>query len=144
MNVKQPDRISISKKAKQVVDGIENTGLLNLHNKFTSRAELFSFALALGVEIETETNIASNVSLVLDSSIDPRTKAIIYALFICSIDNKETLDEVITKGDVYIKAQNYANTGFEILEDYASKKSENVMWELISQLDDQYEKCSID
>ena len=143
MNTKQPDRLNISKKAKQVVDNIDNTALLNLNNDFTSRSELFLFALALGAEIDTETELANNVGFVLDSSIDTRTKAVIYAVYLCSVDDKETLDALVTKKEVYIKAQSYANTGFEILEDYSSKKTETVVWELIDQLDEQYDKLEI-
>ena len=63
-----------------------------------------------------------------------------YALFIGQLDT-EDLDEITKKDAVYSLAQEYANTGFEILEDYMrNEKASALIWKLLEELDAQYDK----
>jgi len=77
--------------------------------------------------------------LVLEKSIDSHTKALMYALFINNLKNLD-IDEISKKDAVYHMAQEFANTGFEVIEDYMSKKKDkDLLWYLLDELDAQYQ-----
>lgn len=137
---KNPDRLNITKKSKRVVDKIDENKYLSLEVPTTTRSELFILAMALGIDtVPTKLENIYPGGLVLDSSIDIRAKALMYAYFIGTLPNVDMLDNVTNKEYVYNTAQGYANTGFEILDDYINnKKDSELIWELLEELDNQY------
>lgn len=148
---KNPDRLNYSTKAKQLLDKVEESNYLGLANKGgagVSRSEIFLFAMALGAESKSPTEVKNIYAggLVLDKSIDSKTQAVIYAQFISQLSNPENeLDEIAKKGEVYRLAEQYANTGFEYIEEYIdTKKPETLAWDLFLELDQQYEALDID
>ncbi len=136
---KHPDRINISKRAREIVDKIDKAKYFGLQDSAVSRSELFSFAMAVGVDtVPTKLENIYSGGLVLEKSIDSRTKALMYALFINRLGDGD-LDEMTKKDQVYSLAQEYANTGFEIMEDYMGRKKDSeLIWELLEDLDLQY------
>ncbi len=148
---KNPDRLNYSTKAKQTLDKVEELNYMGLANKGgagVSRSEIFLFAMALGVESKSPTEVKNPYAggLVLDKSIDSKTQAAIYAQFISQLSEPENeLDEITKKGEVYKLAERYANTGFECIEEYIdTKKPETLVWDLFLELDAQYETLKID
>lgn len=144
MEAKQnyPDRINISKKARETVDQIDDTKYFDLQDSAISRSDLFSFAMAIGVDTAIPTKLENTYpgGLILDKSIDSCTKALMYALFIRALDDGD-LDKITEKDAVYSFAQEYANTGFEVLADYMTKeKDSELVWNLLEELDSQYDK----
>lgn len=147
---KKPDRLDYSTKAKQLLDKIEESNYMGLANKGgagVSRSEIFLFAMALGVESKSPTEVKNTYpgGLVLDKSIDAKTNAAMYAQFISQLSEPENeLDEITKKGEVYKLAEQYANTGFECIEEYVnSKKPEILVWDLFLELDEQYKTLDI-
>lgn len=136
---KHPDRINISKRAREIVDKIDKAKYFGLQDSVVSRSELFSFAMAIGADtVPTKLENIYSGGLVLEKSIDSRTKALMYALFINKLGDGD-LDEMTKKDPVYSLAQEYANTGFEIMEDYMERKKDSeLIWELLEDLDLQY------
>lgn len=138
---KHPDRINISKKARESVVKIDEMQYLGLQDSAASRSELFSFAMAIGYDTTLPSKL-ENVypgGLILEKSIDSCTRALMYALFIDKLGERD-LDEITRKDAVYSLAQEYANTGFEVLEDYMGKKRDSdLVWELLEELDAQYD-----
>mgnify|MGYP006865373390 FL=1 len=136
---KHPDRINISKRAREIVDKIDKAKYFGLQDSVVSRSELFSFAMAIGADtVPTKLENIYSGGLVLEKSIDSRTKALMYALFINKLGDGD-LDEMTKKDQVYSLAQEYANTGFEIMEDYMERKKDSeLIWELLEDLDLQY------
>lgn len=133
-----PDRISTSKKARTIMKAIDDREYFGLQDNAITRSELFLFAMALGSET-SPTTLDNLDGLVLDKSIDPKTVASIYALFIDKSKAADNLDAITHKDEVYMLAQEYANTGFENIEDYLQKKNDvDLMWELLDELDKQY------
>lgn len=134
-----PDRINISKKARESVDKIDESKYFCLQDSAISRSELFSFAMAIGVDtVPTKLESIYPGGLVLDKSIDSCTKALMYALFIDKLGGGD-LDEITRKDAVYSVAQEYANTGFEVLADYMNRtKDSDLLWTLLAELDAQY------
>lgn len=139
IKAKHPDRINISKRAREIVDKIDKAKYFGLQDSVVSRSELFSFAMAIGADtVPTKLENIYSGGLVLEKSIDSRTKALMYALFINKLGDGD-LDEMTKKDQVYSLAQEYANTGFEIMEDYMERKKDSeLIWELLEDLDLQY------
>ncbi|KUO76551.1 MAG: hypothetical protein APF77_05325 [Clostridia bacterium BRH_c25] len=137
---KNPDRINITKKARELVSKIDETKYFGLQDNIISRSELFLFAMAIGADtIPTKLENTYPGGLILEKSIENRTKALMYALFIKNLEGKD-LDEIAKKDAVYTMAQEYANTGFEIIEDYMGKKKDiDLIWDLLEELDSQYQ-----
>lgn len=137
---KNPDRIFISKKAKDIVKKIDSEKFINLDTSNNTRAKLFDFAMAIGIEtLPIKMESVGKEGFLLESSIDGRKKALMYSYIISNSKDKETLDEVTDKAHVYGVAQDLANTGFEIIEDYISNsKEELLLWKMIKELDEQY------
>ena len=139
-DIKKPDRLNISKNAKEIIDNIDSINYFLLGDKTTSRSELFLFAMALGIDtIPTQLENTHPGGLILEKSIDSTTLSSMYASFIRSLQD-EQLDEITNKGKVFKMAQEYANTGFENIDDYIKNKKnqKDLAWELLKEMDNQY------
>lgn len=140
---KMPDRLNYSTKANQLIEKIDEVNYMGLGTKSITRSDLFLFAMSLGVESKSPTEVKNPYTggLVLDKSINGKTKASIYAQFITLLKDPENeLDAIARKSEVYKTAEQYANSGFEYLADYLEKKKpEDLVWDLILELDKQYE-----
>ena len=140
---KSPDRINTTKRARELMTRIDESKYFCLHDSIVSRSELFTFAMAIGAEtVPTKLENIYPGGLVLEGSIKTNTKALMYALFIGNLGNSD-IDEITKKDSVYSMAQEYANTGFEIIEDYMNKKKDiDLFWNLLEELDLQYQKIN--
>lgn len=148
-NSRMPDRLNYSTKANKTIDRIDEDNYMGLGKSGSiTRSELFLFAMSLGVESGVKTPLINPYTggLVLDKSIDPKTRACMYAQFIYTLaDPDKKLDEITDKGGVYKFAEQYANTGFEILADYLDyKKPFDLALEMFQELDEAYEKIKLD
>ncbi|WP_419077445.1 hypothetical protein [Phascolarctobacterium faecium] len=139
---KIPDRINTTKKVRELIQRIDDDKYFELQDNSITRSELFLFAMAIGSETSpTELKNINSGGLVLEKSIDDKTKALMYALFIDKKINDDNLDLITNKSEVYKLAQEYANTGFENIESYMeNNKDIELVWELIKELDDKYDK----
>jgi len=146
-NSKMPDRLEYSVNANRLIEKLDDNNYLGLGTKSITRSALFLFAMSLGVECKLPTELKNKYSggLVLDKSIDGKTQASMYAEFIFSLNDPENrLDDISGKADVYKMAEQYANTGFEIIADYFdNKKADDLVWDLLLELDSQYEKTRL-
>lgn len=139
-NSKRPDRIYVTKQAQRIKNKIDEKNFLGLDNNMTDRIQLFLFAMALGINTRCPTKLDNLDSFVLDQSIKMHHRALMYALYIGKIEDKNNLEECINTESVYDLAQRYANTGFLIIEDYMNTKQESTLqWELIKEMDEEYE-----
>ena len=137
---RNPDRLNISQKTKAIVDELDRTKFMNLDSGSITRSELFLFAMSLGAEtVPTKLEAINPGGFILEKSIDSTTLACIYALSISKHSGTD-LDDITDKSEVYKLAQEYANTGFEIIENYlsAKKNSRDLVWELMREADEQY------
>ncbi len=142
VNTRTPDRLYVSTKAKELVDSLDEREYFGLGKSTINRAELFLFAMALGVESGMATQVMNPYSggFILDKSIDSKTRSIMYAQCLFALtDPDNDLDSITDKGRVYKAAEQYANTGFEIIEDYVkTKKTTELVLNLFLELDEQY------
>lgn len=141
--IKNPDRLNYSTKANQLIEKIDEINYMGLGIKSITRSDLFLFAMSLGVESESPTEVKTPYTggLILEKSINGKTKSSMYAQFIFMLKDPENeLDAIADKGKVFKTAEQYANTGFEFIADYLdNKKSEDLVWDLFLELDKQYE-----
>jgi uncharacterized protein YozE (UPF0346 family) len=141
--LKIPDRLNYSTKSKQLLEKIDEINYMGLGLKKITRSELFLFAMSLGVESKTRTDIINPYTggLILEKSIDGKTHALMYSQFIVSLKDPENeLDKIADKEYVYKMAEQYANAGFEIIADYLeNNKPDILVWTLFSELDQQYD-----
>jgi len=145
-SIRTPDRLNYSQNANRIIERIDSTNYMGLGVNKLTRSELFLFAMALGVESHHKTPL-SNIytgGLVLDKSIDSKTRACMFAQYINELPNPDDhLDSITDKGNVYKVAEQYANTGFEILDDYLNnKKPFDLALELFIELDEAYERIT--
>lgn len=138
---KEPDRIYVTKEDKKIIENLDETNYLGLRNQDTTRSELFLFAMALGVEANTRVKLVNQDGLTLSKSLSPEVKAIFFALFIKEVAGKENLDRIADQASVYQYAEEYANVGFNIIEDYQNNtKDTELCWTLLQELDEQYKE----
>lgn len=137
---KNADRLNVSEVSWRIITDISNDNYFGLNE--IQRSELFSFAMALAVDsVPTQLKNKHQGGLVLDRSIDSNTKANIYGLFISHLEDKENLEPITQLSNVFKLAEEYANTGFQILDDYKQKKSDvDLIPDLIVELDKLYKK----
>lgn len=140
--IKTPDRLYVSTKAKELTDRLDENDYFGLGKATINRSELFLFAMALGVEAGAKTQVVNPYTggFILDKSIDSKSQAIMYAQYLTSFsDPEKDLDNILDKGHVYKLAEQYANTGFKIIEDYLeNKKASDLIIDLFLELDDKY------
>ena len=120
----EPDRIYVTKEDKKIIEKLDETNYLGLRYPDTTRSELFLFAMALGVEANTRVKLANQDGLTLSKSLSPEVKAIFFALYIKEVAGKEALDRITDQESVYQYAEEYANVGFNIIEDYQKNKKD--------------------
>lgn len=139
MRNKRPDRIFVTKQVQQIKNRIDEKKYLGLDNNMTDRIQLFLFAMALGISTGCPTKLDNQDSFVLDQSIKMHHRALMYALYIGKLEDKNYIDQSTNLELVYDLAQRYANTGFSVIEDYINSKQDSVLqWELIKEMDEEY------
>lgn len=139
---KAPDRIYVSRDVDTLIGVIDSKKYLDLDKSTTTRMELFLFAMSLGIETKTPTSLllVSQGGLALEQAIKNQDKSLMHAYYFSNMAKDEAMDSAADKEKVYSMAQEYANTGFQIIEQYIKTKPETtVFWELVKELDDQYE-----
>lgn len=139
------DRLYIEKKINDlVIPKIDSTKFLNLDKLSVERIELFMFAMALGLKENKNINLTTSHGFILETSIKPTQMSLITSLLAEKLINSNEIEKISDKDAAYTLAQKYANAGFEYLSAYLDKlnsdKEEEIMWEMLSELDDKYEQ----
>lgn len=138
---KEPRMIYIGAAQKKIVDKIDKNKFLDLNDVSMSRMDLFIFAMALGIESNIESNVKSKESFVRSEYVKIKHDALLYSIYIYQLQDKEQLDSIINRDKIFELAQNYANTGFDLIDDMMKNKAESIIeLELIKELDEDYEK----
>lgn len=136
------DRISIDKQVnEEIIPLIEKTKFFQLDNSHATRTDLFLFAMALGINVQKRTPLKSLHGFILDSAIENNADAMsmLHSLLVYELRKTNEEEKIGNKDEAYLVAQEYANTGFQIigewLKNIKSKDEQAVLWELISTLD---------
>lgn len=127
-----------SKLRETTLKNIDNSNFLNFRK--LERLDLFLFAAALG--INSPTDLPKYEPLVRGELVRqrPESNAIMASIVIGNIKEMDLVDEKISRNYIWYYAERCANTGFHCIDDMLNKPEESVYIELISELDDLYEK----
>ena len=97
--------------------------------------------MALGLETYITTPLLNKEGLSRTSYLTIKDEALLYSTFINKMENKNNLEECTEKNKVFELAEEYANTGFELIKNMMDTKSEQInMLEMIKELDDKYDE----
>lgn len=140
------DRISIDKQVNEsIIPIIDKTKFFNLDISHISRTDLFLFAMSIGISQNKRTPLKALHGFILDSSIVNNADAMsmLHSVLINELRKTNEEEKIGNKDEAYIVAQEYANTGFNIIGDWLSsiktKNEEAILWELIADLDSKYQ-----
>lgn len=135
-----PSVLYISSEAKEIINQIDENNYLGLSNSEISRLELFTFAMALGMDVDIKKDISKKESLIRASYLEGQDEeALLLSLFINNIDDKNNLEDCIKKDKIYDLAQKYANQGFDIINSMMCTKPDSIkVLEMIKDLDERY------
>lgn len=126
------------------VADIERTKYFQLHKNAAPRADLFKFAIAIGIMEEKAPTSLSTIGAV-DSFVRTEYMTNCEALLSCLFfdqelkNNVELIDNICNRDEVYTLAEQYANTGFGVLKEYINTIDEELLfYKLIGYMDNKY------
>lgn len=134
------DRLSIGEEYKPLIYDIDKVDLLNLKSN-GERSDLFMIALALGVNKGVRTLSKAKYGFILESAAKGKDSlmSFIYSIAVEEL-RKEKQENLITDTNiVYGIAEEYANTGFEVIKsmipDFSKYDEEEYEFTLIEIMD---------
>lgn len=133
-----------TKKAWRIVSSLDSSKFLNLDEADTSRLDLVFFAIALGYKrgypSDTKEARHSITRTEYFNNHKYLMSAIYFDEYIASGD--KSIDSIVDNDAILELAQNYAETGFEVIQEKIEEghgSDENFCLELLSELNDMYE-----
>lgn len=133
-----------------VIPAIDYNNLLGLKFPPFDRCDMFMIAMALGVQKGYKTEMYDKgTALIRETSVSGKNNAYMTALMIEEAQVANEIDKLADKDATYSLAQDYANTGFSVLNELVDRvqkgeTNEDIMWEMISDLDSKYEELFAD
>ena len=145
-----PTRVQVTPAAKELAEKLDAEGYFGLGQGYgransISRSQLFAFAMALGFEINEGTPLDKQYQggFIQDTAFDGRLMALICGEWLCSI-GEDNLDQMTNKSAIYKLAEQYANTGFNIIaKQMAEQSEEELLFDMLMELDDMYEQSGL-
>ena len=139
------DRLYVEKEVKEnLIPKLDDKKIFNLDKTHIERIELFLYAMSLGLKENELCEVKHSDGLIREASIQPEQMSLITSLLACKLIKENEIDAITDKEKIYSLAQNYANKGFLIIkgyvEDYSKEREEELIWSLLSDLDDKYEE----
>lgn len=135
------DRLSISKKVdKEIIPSIDNNKLLGLDKTTSERIDLFLFAMALGIESGKKKELEQKVGVILAQSVKPFQMSMIFSVLVDDLRKRNEIEKIGDQDEAFIVAQEYANAGFEEIQNMLGKNVDILLWQMINELDEKYEE----
>jgi len=132
-----PDRLYIEKNTRKIIKRIEDENLLNIKN--ATNKEIFIWAMSLGYKAPLK--LESRDGWFLDKNLNISDKAIFY---VCYSASHNDVNDFADKSKIYTYAEECANRGFRIINDYFESGSiETLDRRLLLELNDLYDKLEI-
>ena len=141
------DRLNIDrKKNEEIVKGIiDKTDLLKLKSN-GERLDIFLLAFALGVNAGKRTPSKSSEGFILEHVAKGRRGAMpnIYSVAVEELRKTGEENNIVNDDTVYLIAEEYVNTGLEIIQglipDVSNYDEEEIIYHFIELLDIEYDK----
>lgn len=135
------DRLSIGTQYKDLIEDFDRVDLLNMKTN-GERADIFMIALALGVNKGERTPSKSKLGFILENSAKGKDSlmSFIYSVAVDELRKSGQENQITDTNVVYGIAEEYANTGFEIIKqmipDFGKYDEEEFMFALIEMMDE--------
>ena len=129
------------------ISDIEKNKYFQLQKGATTRAELFSFAIAIAKMEQKEPSVPQSINTFVRVEYLNNFDALFSALYFDEKlkNNTEAIDDICNRDDVYTLAEKFANSGFGVLEDWFKNiDEETLMYKLISYMDNRYQDIKED
>jgi hypothetical protein len=134
-----PNRIFVSKKVdEKIIPNIDNSKLLGLDKYTSERTDLIMFAMALGLEKGMKKELEQKVGLILPTSVKPFPMSMIFSVLVDDLIKRNEIEKIGDQDEAFIVAQQYANVGFEEIQNLLEKDEDLLMWEMLNVLDEKY------
>lgn len=120
---------------------IEKSKYFQLNKNSTTRADLYSFAIAIAMMEEKEPSAPQLVDSFVRTEYLGNYEALLSSIYFDTQlkGNIENIDNICKRDDVYAMAEKYANTGFGILKEwYETMDEEALYFKLIGYMNDRY------
>lgn len=132
-----------SKTKKDIIKKLDRSDYFKLSNPGTSRPELYNFALALGYRRGYPTDISDAKESLIREEYVANSRYIYSSLYFAEHVNsghKDDLDNLIHAEETFALSDKYANTGFDVLNDYYESTPDSVLvYKLIQEMDEIYQ-----
>ena len=135
------DRLYIGNQYKDMIDDFDKVDLLNMKTN-GERADIFMIALALGVNKGERTPSKAKLGFILESVARGKDSlmSFIYSVAVDELRKSGQENQITDTNVVYGIAEEYANTGFEIIKqmipDFDKYDEEEFMFALIEMMDE--------
>ena len=121
-----------------IIDDLDKSKYFLLDNSDTSRAELFNFALAIGLKDGHPTPLSASIGFVRTSYIENclyQYKSVFYDKDLSN--HIVDIDDIIDTDKAISLVEQYANTGFAILKKYKEELNDDshLMTKLLNEMD---------
>ena len=127
------DRLYADHSTMTIYDNSKIMGY-STENK-VGRKQQFFVALGLGYMFGEPTPLSKKDLMFLEKDMKEDEVALLWAI---AIKEKGSIEHVQGKEEVYKIAEEYANTGFKLINNYFEKAEEIVRLELLQELDEAY------
>lgn len=135
------DRLYIGNQYKDLIEDFDRVDLLNMKTN-GERADIFMIALALGVNKGERTPSKAKLGFILESVARGKDSlmSFIYSVAVDELRKNGQENQITDTNVVYGIAEEYANTGFEIIKqmipDFKKYDEEEFMFALIEMMDE--------
>lgn len=135
------DRLSIGMQYKDLIDEFDKVDLLNMKSN-GERADIFMVALALGVNKGERTPSRAKLGFILENSAKGKDllMSFIYSIAVDELRKNGQENQITDTNVVYGIAEEYANTGLEIIKqmipDFSRFDEEEFEFALIDIMDE--------
>lgn len=131
-----PDRLYIEKKHRILLSKLKDENLLNIND--STNKEIFFWAMSLG--LKSPLKLENREGFFLEKDLTTSDNAILYA---CYFSNRDNIQNIPEKSEVYCFAEECANRGFRIIIDFFESGSiETLDKRLLLDLNNQFEKLN--
>lgn len=128
------------------IEEIERTKYFQLQKNVATRADLYSFAIAVALMENKEPlplseigNVTSFVRTEYMTNYEPLLSALYFEKHLK--DSPEKIDDICKRDEVYNMAEEYANAGFGVIKEWTENIGEDTLFlKLITYMDKEYER----
>ncbi len=127
------------------IEDIEKSKYFQLQKNVATRADLYSFAIAVALMENKEPlppsaigSVTSFVRTEYMTNYEPLLSALYYEKHLK--DAPEEIDDICNRDEVYNMAEEYANAGFGVIKEWTENLDEDTLfYKLISYMDKEYQ-----